>query len=403
MTKNICVVTGSRAEYGLLRPLLLLLRADNEISLQLVVTGSHLSGAFGSTQSEIVSDGFEIHNRIEIPLKDDSKAEMAKTTGYALSAFAGCFKKIRPDLLVVLGDRYEIFAAAAAAAILGIAIAHISGGDLTEGSLDDIFRHCITKMSFLHFPGCQQSAKRIIQLGEEPERVFNVGEPGVENCLSVSPMSLPELQKDINIDITHKSYSIVTFHAATMEKDSAETQVSELITALEAFPDMDFIITKANADAGGRAINSIWDEQKRGHSNWLVVSSLGVDRYISAMKYAQMIIGNSSSGIFEAPAMKTPTVNIGDRQKGRMTADSVICCAPVAKDIINAMKRALSPEFKDVVANVLSPYGEGHTSQLIFGVIRKFLTDRPDSIKKEFYDLERKCEEHCDHPRQERV
>ena len=220
MKQNVCVLTGSRAEYGLLRSLLFRLRGDSEISLQLVVTGSHLSSAFGNTQNEIVSDGFEINTRIAIPLEGDSKAEMVKTTGYALSIFADCFQKIRPDLLVVLGDRYEIFAAAAAAAIMGIAIAHVSGGDITEGALDDTFRHCITKMSLLHFPGCQQSANRIIQLGENPKRVFNVGEPGVENCLSVSYMSVSELQKYVNIDIIHKSYSIITFHTATMENDS---------------------------------------------------------------------------------------------------------------------------------------------------------------------------------------
>ena len=387
MKHTVCVVTGSRAEYGLLRSLLFRLRDDNKISLQLVVTGSHLSNAFGNTQSEIESDGLIINTRIAIPLEGDSKVEMAKAAGYALIAFADCFQKIRPDLLVVLGDRYEIFAAAATAAILGIAIAHISGGDVTEGALDDTFRHCITKMSFFHFPGCQQSAKRIIQLGENPKRVFNVGEPGVENCISVLPMDILELQKYINIDIVHKPYSLVTFHAATMEQNSAETQVGELILALEQFPDMNFIITKANADAGGRAINLIWDEQEKNHANWLVVPSLGVNKYISTIKNAQMIIGNSSSGIVEAPAMKIPAVNIGDRQKGRIMADSIICCAPVTKDIICAMKQALSPEFRAIAANAVNPFGDGQTSQRIFHVIKSFLTDNSRNIKKEFYDL----------------
>lgn len=387
MKKNVCVVTGSRAEYGLLRPLLFKLNDCSEISLRLVVTGSHLSSAFGETQHEIEHDGLKIDTRIAIPLESDSMAEMAKATGYTLSAFADCFKKDRPDLLVVLGDRYEIFAAASAAAIMGIAIAHISGGDITEGSLDDIFRHCITKMSYLHFAGCEQSAKRIIQLGEAPWRVFNAGEPGIENCLTVTPASLSELQEYINIDITHKPYSIVTFHAATLEKDSAVNQATELVKALESFPDMNFIITKANADAGGREINSLWDEQGNNHPNWLIVPSLGVKNYISAMKYAQMVIGNSSSGIVEAPAMKTPTINIGSRQEGRMIADSVICCAPDAKEIVNAMKRALSPEFREIAANTLSLFGDGHTSQVIFDTIKDFLTKDLDNIKKEFYDL----------------
>ena len=387
MTHTVCVVTGSRAEYGLLRALLFRLRDDDEISLQLIVTGSHLSNSFGNTQSELENDGLIINTRIAIPLEGDSKADMAGSTAYAISAFADCFVRIRPDLLVVLGDRYEIFAAAATATILGIPIAHISGGDVTEGTLDDTFRHCITKMSFLHFPGSQQSANRIIQLGEPPQRVFNVGEPGVENCISVLPLSITELQKHMNIDIVHKPYAIVTFHAATMGQDSVQSQVGELILALEHFPDMNFIITKANADAGGRAINLIWDEQEKNHSNWLIVPSLGVNKYISAMKYAQMIIGNSSSGIVEAPAMKIPAVNIGDRQKGRILADSIICCAPVAKDIICAMKQALSPEFCAVAANAVNPFGDGHTSQQIFHVIKNFLTDNSRNIKKEFYDL----------------
>ncbi len=387
MTHTVCVVTGSRAEYGLLRALLFRLREDDEIALRLVVTGSHLSSAFGNTQSEPESDGFIISTRVTIPLEGDSKAEMANATGYAMGAFASCFKKMQLDLLVVLGDRYEIFAAAAAAAVLRIPIAHISGGDVTEGALDDTFRHCITKMSYLHFPGSQQSADRIIQLGEDPKRVFNVGEPGVENCISILPMSIAELQKHIEIDIIHKPYAIVTFHAATMEHEPVQSQVGELILALEHFPDLNFIITKSNADAGGRTINLIWDEQEKHHSNWTVVPSLGVNKYIPAMKYAQMMIGNSSSGIVEAPAMKIPTVNIGDRQKGRMMADSVICCAPVAADIICAMKRALTAEFRVVAANVVNPFGDGQTSQRIFDVIKHFIKENSCAIRKEFYDL----------------
>lgn len=387
MIYNVCVVTGSRAEYGLLRSLLFKLRDDTDISLQLVVTGSHLSNAFGNTYGEIEHDGFKIYSRVVIPLEGDSKVEMAKATGFALSAFAECFNNIRPDILVLLGDRYEIFAAAAAAAILGIEIAHISGGDVTEGALDDTFRHCITKMSLLHFPGCKQSAERIIQLGENPERVFNVGEPGVENCLSVTPMSIAELQSHIDFDIAEKPFSIVTFHPATKEEEPADAQVYELIAALERFPDMNFIITKANADAGSRAINKIWDDQKEAHPNWSVVPSLGAECYISAIKYAELVIGNSSSGLVEAPAMKKPTVNIGNRQKGRMMADSIICCKPTAEDIVYAINRALSPEFKSVAANVGSPFAVEHTSQRIFDVIKNHLATGRYNSKKEFYDL----------------
>lgn len=388
MKHNVCVVTGSRAEYGLLRALLFRLHNDEEISLQLVVTGSHLSKAFGNTQNEIENDGFNINARIAIPLEGDSKADMAKAAGAALSTFAGYFEKNRPQLLVVLGDRYEIFAACAAATIQGIAIAHISGGDVTEGALDDTFRHCITKMSFLHFPGCKKFAERIVRLGEDPSRVFAVGEPGVENCLSAPFLSISELQADLGFDIIEKPYSIVTFHPVTNENNTGEGQVAELISALENFPDMNFIITKANADAGGRSINEIWDEKANAHANWLLVSSLGVERYISAMKYAVMIIGNSSSGIVEAPAMKKPTINIGDRQKGRMMAESIISCAPIADEITKAINKAMSPEFKAITASVQNPFGDGNTSEKIMRKIKDFLSSDNKDIKKEFYDLE---------------
>ena len=388
MKHNVCVVTGSRAEYGLLRSLLFRLRDDEGISLQLVVTGSHLSRTFGNTQKEIESDGFKINTRIAIPLEGDSKADMAKAAGAALIAFSDYFDKNRPDLLIVLGDRYEIFAACTAATIQGIAIAHISGGDVTEGALDDTFRHCITKMSFLHFPGCKKSAERIVRLGEDPSRVFAVGEPGVENCLSVPFLSISELQAGLGFDIIEKPYSIVTFHPVTNENNTAEAQVAELILALENFPNMSFIITKANADAGGRTINEIWNEQVKAHANWLLVSSLGVERYISAMKYAVMIIGNSSSGIVEAPAMKKPTINIGNRQKGRMMAESIISCAPVAEEITKAINKAMSSEFKAITASVQNPFGDGNTSEKIMRKIKEFLSSDNKNIKKEFYDLE---------------
>lgn len=387
MIRKVCVVTGSRAEYGLLRPLLFRLKNDKEIFLQLVVTGSHLSETFGNTQKEIEDDGFEIYARVELPLEGDSKAQMAKSAGNALYKFASYFEENRPDLVVVLGDRYEIFSACTAATILGIAIAHISGGDVTQGTLDDTFRHCITKMSLLHFTGCEQSTKRVVQLGENPKHVFNVGETGVENCFSIPLISVEKLQKNIDIDIMEKPFSIVTFHPVTLENNCAENQTLELVKALEKFEYMNFIITKANADAGGRFINEIWDRQKINHKNWLVVSSLGVVCYLSAMKYAEMVIGNSSSGLVEAPAMKKPTVNIGDRQKGRMIADSVICCKPTENDIVSAMKKAMSPEFQIAINNTVNPFGDGNTSLQIYNVIRKYLYDNCFNIKKEFYDI----------------
>lgn len=304
-----------------------------------------------------------------------------------MRAFADYFSAHRPDLLVVLGDRYEILAAAIAAHFSGIPIAHISGGDVTEGAVDDAIRHSVTKMSTLHFPGCEQSRQRIIQMGEHPERVFNVGEPGVENCLHTSLLSVEELSESLQFDLTAGPYSVVTFHPVTLEDNTAERQLHELIAAMDAFPAMSYIVTLANADAGGRAINAIWQSEGASRKNWLVVPSLGMRRYLSALKGAEMALGNSSSGIVEAPAMHIPTVNIGDRQKGRMRAESVIDCPPEREAITAAMKKAMTPEFKAIAANTVSPFGDGRTSEKILSELLRFLRGAPHNTKKTFYDL----------------
>ena len=343
---KICVVTGTRAEYGLLRNLLLKLRDTENVKLDLVVTGSHLSDQFGNTQEEIVKDGFDDYIRIAIPLEDDSKEGMAVSTGIAVQKFAELFRGYKPDIIIVLGDRFEILAAVIAAHIIGISVAHIAGGDVTEGAVDDAIRHCITKMSQLHFPGCEQSAKRIVQMGEEPDRVFNVGEPGVENCLNLKLMSRNELSENLNFAINCHDYSVVTFHPVTMENNTAIEQVYQLIYAMDDQKGMFYIITMANADAGGRVINEIWQKEGKKRENWLVVPSLGVLRYLSAVKYAKLVIGNSSSGVIEVPALGTPTINIGDRQKGRMMAESVIQCDPAQDQITLAIQKGMTPEFQ---------------------------------------------------------
>ena len=386
MKHQVCVVSGTRADYGLLRPLLIRLRDCPEIELTIAATGSHLSAAFGGTVDELTRDGFA-YDSVPFPLDDDSKAGMARATGAALSAFADYFSARRPDLLVVLGDRYEIFAAAIAAHFSGIPIAHISGGDVTEGAVDDAIRHSVTKMSTLHFPGCEQSRRRIIQMGESPERVFNVGEPGVENCLNTPLLSVEELAESLQFDLTAGPYSVVTFHPVTLEDNTAERQLHELIAAMDVFPAMSYIVTLANADAGGRAINAIWQAEGVSRKNWLVVPSLGMRRYLSALKGAEMALGNSSSGIVEAPAMHIPTVNIGDRQKGRMRAESVIDCPPEREAVTAAMKKAMTPEFKAVAANTDSPFGDGRTSKKILSELLRFLRSAPHNTKKTFYDL----------------
>ena len=385
---KICVVTGTRAEYGLLRNLLLKLRDTENVKLDLVVTGSHLSDQFGNTQEEIVKDGFDDYIRIAIPLEDDSKEGMAVSTGIAVQKFAELFKGYKPDIIIVLGDRFEILAAVIAAHIIGISVAHIAGGDVTEGAVDDAIRHCITKMSQLHFPGCEQSAKRIVQMGEEPDRVFNVGEPGVENCLNLKLMSRNELSENLNFAINCHDYSVVTFHPVTMENNTAIEQVYQLIHAMDDQKGMFYIITMANADAGGRVINEIWQKEGKKRENWLVVPSLGVLRYLSAVKYAKMVIGNSSSGVIEVPALGTPTINIGDRQKGRMMAESVIQCDPAQDQINLAIQKGMTPEFQKMAKNIKSPFGDGTTSSQIVQIVLDYLRHKNETNEKHFFDID---------------
>nr|WP_325213889.1 UDP-N-acetylglucosamine 2-epimerase [uncultured Oscillibacter sp.] len=387
MKHSVCAVTGSRAEFGLLRPLLARLEAESGIDLRLVVTGSHLSRSFGNTQDEIEAGGLTIHRRIPIPLEGDGKLDMAKAAGTALTRFAEYFSECRPELLVVLGDRYEIFAAAAAAAMLGVPIAHLHGGETTEGAADEFFRHAITKMSALHFTACETYRRRVIQLGEQPERVFNVGALGVENALNTPLMSLKELEESLEFPLEGRLFAVVTFHPVTLEDDTARAQMEELTGAMERFPEMRYIITLANADAGGREINRFWKAAAETHENWLVVPSLGVRRYLSALRYAAMMLGNSSSGIIEGPALGLPTVNVGDRQKGRLTAQSVICCEPERDGIQAAMEKALSEPFRLAARRTPCPFGDGRTSEKIASVILEFLESRRGSQKKKFYDI----------------
>ena len=387
MKYTVTVVTGTRADYGLLRELLFRLRDNDSIKLDLVVTGSHLSNLFGSTREEIIKDGFSEHTCIPLPIEDDTKSGMARTTGVAVEKFADYFAEKVPDVVVVLGDRYEIFSAVIAAHFQGIPVAHISGGDVTEGAIDDSIRHSITKMSQIHFPGCEQSKNRIIQMGEQPNTVFNVGELGVENCIKMNLMSREELEESVQWKYISDSYAIVTFHPVTLEDNTGLQQVNELIRAMNEISELSFIITMANADAGGRAINDLWISEGKKHDNWLVVSSLGVKRYLSAMKYSKMVIGNSSSGIVEAPAMGVPTINIGDRQKGRMMASSVLSCPAICDEIVTSVRNALDGEFISSIKDVISPFGDGNTSMLIEKELMSFLKCDIRSIEKHFYDL----------------
>ncbi len=386
---KVCVITATRAEYGLLRPLLARLKDHPETELQLVVTGTHLLERFGNTQTEIQADGFTDFLRVPIPMEDDSRKGMAAAMGAAAAELASVYEKTAPDIVVLLGDRFEMLGAAAAAHLMGIPIAHLCGGDVTEGAADDAIRHCITKLSTLHFPGCEQSAGRIIQMGEDPARVFNVGEPGVENCLKLQLLSREELAEQTGFPDLAGDYCVVTFHPVTMENNTAGKQVRELIRAMDSFTGMAYVITKANADAGGRMINEIWETEASERKNWHVVPSLGALKYLSAVKHARLVIGNSSSGLVEVPALGVPTVNIGDRQKGRMTAESVICCRPEAEEIRKAMETGLSERFREKIrGGVLLPFGNGQTSARVMEILLAFLKENTGKgTSKKFYDI----------------
>lgn len=386
--QSVCLVTGSRAEFGLLFPLIKSLNFEKKIDTRLVVTGSHLCKEFGSTIEEILNMDLKIDKRISVNLTDDSKEAMIQATGQIIEAFADWFVNHRPDLLVILGDRYEIFAVAFAASMLGIPIAHLYGGETTEGAVDEFLRHSITKMSYIHFTSCEEYRHRVIQLGESPERVFNVGAIGVENIKNVNLMDISDLQENLSFELVGKHIAIVTFHSVTLEDNTTEEQVNELICAMDIFSDIQYVITKANADAGGRIINQIWDEQATKRKNWIVVPSLGLQRYLSLLSYSSMMIGNSSSGITEAPAMHVPTVNVGDRQKGRMMAGSIINCEPKKEQIVTAMQRALEDDFISRIKDEELPFGDGHVSEKIVKEIKKFLSLDSRCIKKKFYDVD---------------
>lgn len=379
--KKIAVVTATRAEYGILRPLIYKLVAEKSIELQLIVTGSHLSEKYGYTQDEIENDNLPIFRRIPILEDGNASLDISITMSNALREFAKYFSEESPDLVILLGDRTEILGIACAAMNEHIPIAHLHGGELTEGAVDDCVRHALTKMSYLHFAATEKYRDRIIQMGEEPSRVFNVGALGVENILKIPLLEYPSMCEDIGIPMGRK-YVVVTFHPVTMEQGSESEQVNELLRAMEQTSEYFYLITKANADAGGETVNDILEKFCEKRENAKLVSSLGVVRYLSAVKYAEFVLGNSSSGIIEAPALGTPTVNIGNRQKGRMMADTIVNCDPTYEKIIEAMKTA-----KEMQRMSSYLYGDGNTSELIVEKIMQFLTENREELKKKFYNI----------------
>ena len=384
MKRKICVVTGTRAEYGLLYWLMKEIEADKELQLQLIVTGMHLSPEFGLTYKEIEKE-FKIDKKIEMLLSSDTAVGISKSMGLAQISFSESFEELKPDILVVLGDRYEIFSAVSTAMIAKIPIAHLHGGETTEGAFDESIRHSITKMSHLHFTATEEYKNRVIQLGEHSNTVFNVGGMGIENIKRLKLLSREEFEKSIDFRLNKKNI-LVTFHPVTLENLTAKEQFQELLDAIDELEDTNIIFTKANSDTDGRVINQMIDEYvaKNSHKS-IGFSSLGQLRYLSALKFVDSVVGNSSSGLLEAPSFKIGTINIGDRQKGRIKAESVIDCEAKKVEISKAFGEIYSKEFQEKLKNVESPYGENCPSNQIVEVLKN--VNLASILKKSFYDL----------------
>ncbi len=382
--KRIGVVTATRAEYGLLSPVIRELRKrENEnLRVDLIVTGTHLSESYGMTINEIAE---RIDHRIPIPVRSASESDISANQADALVKFTELFHQERYDAVILLGDRYEMLAVAVAAGNTRTPIFHLCGGDTTEGALDEWIRHSITKMSYLHFVTNEDSKRRVIQLGEEPKRVFNYGSTSIDNILSVADMSKEEALESVGLKDC--KYAICTYHPVTMESESVDHQMQAFLAAMNAFPEIQFIVTKSNADQGGARINELLDEAGEKTDNLHVFTSLGVKRYLSLMKYAEFVLGNSSSGMIEAPVFHIPTVNIGDRQRGRLQQESIICCNPDTGSIIDAIKYAMSDEHRTICRNVLSPYGDGSAASRIAAKSAETVISGAIDLKKKFYDL----------------
>lgn len=383
--RKICVITGSRAEYGLLSGLMRAIKQDNELQLQIIATNMHLSPEFGLTYKEIEKDGFIIDKKVEMLLSSDTPNATSKSVGLATIGFADAFEDLKPDMIVVLGDRYEILSAVSTALFYKIPVAHLHGGEITEGAYDDCIRHAITKMSHLHFTSTEEYRKRVIQMGENPANVHYVGAIGVENIKNIEPLSKVELEESLNFKFGDKSL-LVTYHPVTLENNTASEQCKNLLEALNEFPDYNIIFTLPNSDTDGRIIIKMIQDYVRINSDrCMCIPSLGLKRYLSTLKYVDAVIGNSSSGIIEVPSFGIPTLDIGDRQKGRIAAESVIHCGTSKTEIIKGMEFILSSNFRDFVKDVVNPYSRPQTTQSILREIKKINLD--NLIHKSFYNL----------------
>ena len=381
--RKICFVTGTRAEYGLLYWLMKEVQADRDLQLQIIATGMHLSPEFGLTYRTIVEDGFSIDAKVEMLLSSDTAVGIAKSIGLGVIGFADALERSRPDLLVVLGDRYEVLAAAQAALVARIPVAHIHGGETTEGAIDESIRHAVTKMSHLHFVAAEPYRTRVIQLGEHPDTVFNVGSLGIENIRRLRLLDKSRLEESIEFRLDDPFF-LVTYHPATLGATAPRAAMQALLDALDRFPEAKIILTKPNSDTDGRVLCQMIDEYaRRNEGRAVAFTSMGQLRYLSALGMAAAVIGNSSSGIIEAPACNTPTVNIGDRQSGRLKAASIIDCLEETESISAAIAKALSPSFRARAGEGVSLYGRGESAS----DIKKHLKHAELGVTKPFYDL----------------
>jgi len=383
--KRIAVITGTRAEFGLLSPLMSEIQNDQEMELQLIVTAMHLSPEFGYTVDEIKKKGFKIDKKVECLLSSDSAVGITKSVGLAMIGFADALNELYPDMVVILGDRTEMLAAATAAMIVNIPIVHISGGETTEGAYDESIRHAITKMSYLHFASTEIYRRRIIQLGEHPDRVFNVGSIGIDSIKNLVLLNKNEFEKSINFKLG-KNNILITFHPVTLENQSAQGQFKAILDVLGSLKDTHFIFTHANSDKNGSVINQMIEQFVNENQNRSIsFKSLGQLRYLSALRHIDIVLGNSSSGIAEVPYFNIPTINIGDRQKGRILSDSVIQTEPTIESITLAHYKAVDISFRTKIKSQKQLYGSGNAVKKIMDILRN---QNVNNLKKSFYDIQ---------------
>ena len=383
--RKICVITGSRADYGLLYWAMKEVELDDSLELQIIVTGMHLSPEYGLTYQQIEIDGFSINKSIDMKLSLDTEVGICTSMGIAMSGFSRAYTELKPELLVVLGDRFEIFSAVTAATISRIPVVHLHGGEKTEGAFDEAMRHAITKMSHIHFTSTEEYRNRVIQLGEQPDKVFNVGAIGIDNIVRLKLLSQREFESAVGFSLA-KHNLLITFHPVTLEESTAKQQFAKLLSVLDGLKETHLFFTKANADTGGIIINKMIDEYVAANSSKAIArTSMGQLNYLSAMKYMDGVIGNSSSGLIEAPSFKIGTINIGDRQRGRIKADSIIDCQPSKDSIRDALQLLYSKDFENMLKTVTNPYGKGDAAKKIIDIIKSI--SLKGILKKEFYDV----------------